>query len=453
VNLPADAPGLQAWRAFLEQFPGTSSVDLILPDLTGVPRGKRFTADAFAAVAEGGLAFATSLYGMDTTGTNVAASGLIWEEGDADRPCVLDWATLAPAPWRDGGAQILGGLADHDGTPFFADPRAVLRRVAARFEPQGLRPVAALELEFYLLDPASLKHGPLRPPRAPGGARPSETQVYSLDDLDDQAPFLERLACYCAAQGVPAKSAVAEYAPGQYEVNLGHVGDPVLAADHAFLLKRAVKAAARAVGLEATFMAKPFAGLAACGMHVHLSLVDGAGANRFAADEQALRHAIGGLRASMAEAMLIFAPNANSFRRLRPGSYAPLAPTWGHNNRTVALRIPAGGAAARRIEHRAPGSDANPYLALAAVLAGVHHGLEQELDPGPPTLGNAYAQAAPALPRTWIDAIETFGCGAILPGYLGPRLCAVYQACRIAERDRFSDIITPTEYSWYLRTV
>ncbi len=124
-----------------------------------------------------------------------------------------------------------------------------------------------------------------------------------------------------------AKGAVSEYAPAQFEVNLGHVADPLRAADQAFLLKRAIKAAARAEGLRATFMAKPFADRAANGLHVHVSLADRRGGNRFAADEQSLGHAIGGLQATMAEAMLLFAPNANSFRRLRPLSYAPLAPT------------------------------------------------------------------------------------------------------------------------------
>ena len=127
-------------------------------------------------------------------------------------------------------------------------------------------------------------------------------------------------------------------------------------------------------------MAKPLARQASSGLHVHVSLLEQDGANLFARDEQALGHAIAGLQATMAEAMLVFAPNANSYRRLRPLSYAPTAPTWGYNNRTVALRIPTGPPSARRIEHRLAGADANPYLVLAAVLAGIHHGLSAGLD-------------------------------------------------------------------------
>jgi glutamine synthetase len=439
----------EAWRAFVARSPGTATVDLILPDLAGIARGKRLSADAFEKAIDGGLTFASSVYGLDASGQNVDASGLIWEEGDADRPCLVDWTTLAPVPWQDGGAQVLAGLGDHDGRPFFADPRTVLAHVAARFAELDLRPVCALELEFHLFEAGSDPEHPSLPRTA--GTMPG--QVYGLDQLDERQGFLSRLAGFCAAQGLPAKSAVSEYAPDQFEVNLGHVDEPLGAADHAFLLKRAVKAAARAEGLLATFMAKPVPKQAASGLHVHVSLVDRAGANRFARAERTLAHAIAGLQATMAEAMLLFAPNANSFRRLRPLSYAPTAPTWGHNNRTVALRVPAGAPTARRIEHRVAGADANPYLVLAAVLAGIHHGLTHELEPDAPITGNAYAQVAPSLPLSWDRAIEALAAATVLPGYLGEAFCRLYRVCRAAERDRFAEAITPTEYAWYLGTL
>ncbi len=439
-----------AWQAFRARCPEVLTVDLILPDLVGIARGKRLTADAFEAALEGGLGFPSSLYGLDTTGANVDASGLIWEVGDADRPCRIDVATLAPVPWRPGGAQVLAGLGDPDGRPFFADPRAVLAAVAARFAPLGLTPVAALELEFTLLDGRVGRGG-----RPPIRVRPGMEcgAVYGLEPLDAEDALLARLQEYCARQDLPAKSAVSEYAPGQLEVNLGHVADPVRAADHAFLLKRAIKAAARAEGGQATFMAKPFADQAANGLHVHVSLLDAAGANHFAAEPAALRHAIAGLQATMAEAMLLFAPNANSFRRLKPRSYAPTAPTWGYDNRTVALRVPSGLPAARRIEHRVAGADANPYLVLAAVLAGIHHGLHHRPEPDAPISGNAYAEVEPSLPLSWDRAIDALAAAAILPDYLGAEFCRLYRVCRAAERDRFADLVTPVEYAWYLATV
>ena len=448
---PTDkAAAEQAWRAFKRRHPGTATVDLVLPDLAGIARGKRMTAAALESAIATGLTFASSVYGIDARGENVDASGLIWEEGDADRPCLVDWTTLAPVPWRDGGAQVLAGLGEDRGEAFFADPRAVLAGVAGRFASLGLQPVCALELEFYLLQERG-RGGDARPVRAVRDATPG--QVYGLHPLEDRETFLSRLADFCAAQDLPAKSAVSEYAPDQFEVNLGHLPDPVRAADHAFLLKRAVRAAARADGLLATFMAKPLSGQSPSGLHVHVSLITADGDNLFARDEQALRHAIAGLQTTMAESMLLCAPNANSYRRLRPLSYAPTAPTWGHNNRTVALRIPIGHPTARRIEHRVAGADANPYLVLAAVLAGIHHGLTHELQPDAPITGNAYDQVAPSLPLSWDRAIEALAEAIILPGYMGERFCRLYRVCRAAERDRFADVITPMEYAWYLHTL
>jgi glutamine synthetase len=454
-----DGPGSRAggapaaWGAFLERHPDVETVDLLIPDLAGIARGKRVLAKGFAGLLESGITFASSVYGMDGTGSNVEASGLIWEEGDADRPCALDPSPFAPVPWREGGAQVLARLLDHDGGAFFGDPRAALARVADRFQADGLRPVTALELEFYLIEPELDREGRPRPVSRGDGGTSSEGQVYGIDELAERDAFLACLQRFAAAQDLPVKGAVSEYSPGQYEINLGHGDDPVRSADHAFLLKRAIKAAARAVGCAATFMAKPFAARSSSGLHVHVSLWDRRGRNLFARDEQALRHAIAGLQATMAEAMLLFAPNANSYRRLRPLSYAPLAPTWGFNNRTVALRVIGENGTTRRIEHRTAGADANPYLALAAVLAGVHHGLEQGLEPDAPVSGSAYHKVAPNLPLSWEAAIAALERAAILPGYLGADFCRLYGVCRQAERERFEDRITPAEYAWYLRTV
>ena len=203
-------------------------------------------------------------------------------------------------------------------------------------------------------------------------------------------------------------------------------------------------------------MAKPFEEQSGSGLHVHLSLVDREGRNLFgetADGERLMRHAVGGLQDLMGEAMLVFAPNANSYRRLRPLTYAPTAPTWGWNNRTVALRIPPGPSSARRIEHRVAGADANPYLVLAAVLAGVLHGLEQRQEPTAPVTGNAYAQAEASLPLTWEDALAAFRAAGTLPGHLGERFCRLFAAVRQGERDRFHARITPTEHEWYLTAV
>jgi glutamine synthetase len=448
---------LASLDAFLDEHPLTESVDLLLPDLAGIPRGKRIPPQALRGAHEGEAFFTTTLYALDTPGANVDRSGLVWEEGDADRRLELDPRTLRPVPWRPGGAQIIGGLAEFDGSPFFANPRQVLAGVAARFADLGLKPVAALEFEFYLVDMAGDDAGRPQPRFAERlGRRPVETEVFTPERMEDQEPFLELVDRYCTVQELPVKSALAEFGPGQFEVNLGHVDDMVEAADHGLMLKRCIKAAARATGQRATFMAKPFVEHSGSGLHVHLSLLDREGRNLFgetADGELHLRHAIAGLQATMAEAMLIMAPNANSYRRLRPLTYAPTSPCWGWNNRTVALRIPPGGPKARRIEHRVAGADAHPYLALAAVLAGVLHGLERQEEPTAPVTGNAYAQAEASLPLTWEDAIRAFRQGETLPTYLGERFCRLFAAVREGERDRFHARITPTEYEWYLTAV
>ena len=448
---------MDAFDEFLREHPLTESVDVLLPDLAGVLRGKRLPPSSVRRAIDGEAFFTTTVYSIDTPGANVSESGLVWEEGDADRAWRLDPATVRPVPWRPGGAQMLSGMAEADGAAFFADCRQLVAQLASRFGALGLRPVAALEYEFYLIDAANDERGAPQVPRSERlGRRSDETEVFAPERLEDQEAFFELVDRYCEAQELPVKGALCEFAPGQFEINLGHVDDMLLAADQGVMLKRCIKAAARATGQRATFMAKPFAEQSGSGLHVHLSLVDGSGRNLFGETpegERVLGHAVRGLQDLMAEAMLIFAPNANSYRRLRPLTYAPTAPSWGWNNRTVALRIPPGTGSARRIEHRVAGSDANPYLVVAAMLAGVLQGLEQRLDPGPPVVGNAYAQSPVALPLTWEAALAAFHTAEHLPRWFGPKFCKLFGAVRQGERDRFHARITPTEYEWYLTTV
>jgi glutamine synthetase len=209
----------------------------------------------------------------------------------------------------------------------------------------------------------------------------------------------------------------------------------------------------------ATFMAKPFADAAGNGLHLHVSINDGAGANIFASPvgspNAPLLHAIGGLKAALAESLAIFAPNANSYRRFRAGSFAPVSASWGMDNRTTSLRITAGADAGRHIEHRIAGADANPYLALAALLAGVHHGLVRHIDPGPPVIGDGYAAAAAdpaaaALPGDWFAAVRALEAGTILPGYLGAATIAMFASVKRTEQQRYMAVVPPLDHDWYL---
>lgn len=445
----------RALAAVLDAAPTIEAVDLLVADNAGLLRGKRVPVDAMERVGAEGLRLPGSMFSMDATGRIVHGTGIVAEEGERDRFCRPVEHSFAPVPWSDAGggatrAQALTSMYEEAGEPFFGDPRQALARVAGRFKELKLVPTVAAELEFYLVAPAAAGEPP-RPLAAPAGAA---TQVYAIDRLDAAADFLAALHRACAAQNIPTETAVAESGPGHFEVNLRHQGDPLVAADHAILFKRAVRAVAARHGARATFMAKPFSEASGSGLHFHVSLVDARGENVFAQGEaegnEPLGFAVGGLLAAMREAMLIFAPNANSYRRFQPGAFVPTLATWGINNRTTALRIPPGGAGARRIEHRVAGADANVYLALAAILAGIHHGITGRIAPPAPAEGDASGAGGEPLPRDWAAALAAFESARILPAYLDPRFCALFLRCRAVERERFEAHVSPLEHEWYL---
>jgi glutamine synthetase len=446
-------------RAFLDAHPDLQFFEIVFTAMSGVPRGKRLRRGELMAIYENGRFLPGSVLVCDVTGRDVEETGLVWEDGDADRIAWPAPGTLVPAPWlgADTG-QVIASLFELDGTANDLDPRHVLQGVVDRFAADGLTPVVACELEYYLVDPARGPNGELTLAAGRGGERPSLHGVYGLRELEDFSGFLRELWATADAQGVPLEAAISEYAPGQLELTLRHGPDALRAADEAVMYKRLAKGVAARHGLEATFMAKPFAELSGSGLHLHVSVIDGEGRNIFAdkAPEGAppLAHAVGGLKALLAESMAIFAPNANSYRRFRPNSYAPVAPTWGINNRTVSLRVPAGPPASRHIEHRVAGADANPYLALAALLAGVHHGLTHKIDPGPPVHGDGYAAAAAAnerLPAHWFAAVDHFEASKVLADYLGARFVSMFAKVKRAEQDRFNAVVSPLDYDWYLK--
>jgi glutamine synthetase len=253
---------------------------------------------------------------------------------------------------------------------------------------------------------------------------------------------------------------ISEYAPGQYELTLRYRTDLARAADDLICLKRLVRGVARRHKLTACFMAKPLAACAGSGMHLHVSLADGTGGNAFSETtpggiNDTLRHAIGGMLATMAESMLVFAPHANSWRRFVARSYAPLSPTWGVNNRSVAIRVPAGPLSARRFEHRVAGVDANPHLLAATVLAGVEAGLAGGIDPGQPVTGNGYesVSAANGMPRDWNSAIAAARASAFLRTALGDTLHRSFLAIKDAEAYRVASSVGALDYTLYLDSV
>ncbi|NNE06331.1 MAG: glutamine synthetase, partial [Xanthomonadales bacterium] len=327
----------QALAAFLKAHPETRFLDAFAPDINGVLRGKRVQADEFEKLFVGGSNYCAASTLMNVRGEAPENVKYGAHDGDPDIRSIGVVDSLKPVPWASlPTAQCLLELEEFDGTPYPLDPRNVLRQSLAKLADLDLHPVMATELEFYLVDYDGDTFVPRMPKIAGSDWEQVGVQFASFDDLDDVEPFLVDLDAFCRIQDIPAGAALSEYSPGQFEVNLNHVDDPVLACDHALLLKRAVKAAAKKNGLSATFMAKPFAEHAGSGLHMHISLLDGDGKNVFSGQGEddfsdTLRHAIGGLRDVMPESMAIFAPNANSYRRYAPGWYVPASPNWGPN--------------------------------------------------------------------------------------------------------------------------
>jgi glutamine synthetase len=364
----------------------------------------------------------------------------------------VPWATLPTA-------QVLLEMSNLDGSPYENDPRNVLRKALKPLGDMGLKPVMALELEFYLVEHDGERFVP-KMPRIPGSDLPQGGMQYAMmEDLYEFDDFLTDLDTFCRAQNIPAGAALSEFSPGQFEVNLHHVDDPVLACDQAVLLKRAIKAAATSNGLAATFMAKPFAESAGSGMHLHVSVLDEDGQNIFAGScddgpfSNQLKHAIGGLGEAMPESMSIFAPNANSYRRHAPGNFVPATPSWGPNHRGVAMRLPLAGPENKRLEHRVAGADTNPYLVVAAVLAGIHHGLSHQTTPRAMTAERARLEYEVGVPVRWSEALDEFDRGKILPKYIGADYHELYSKCRREEEANFHSEIPTKDFEWYLRAV
>lgn len=439
-------------------MPDLEQVDFILPDMNALSRGKRVSAEAVGKVYENGVCLPMSLLGTDVTGNTVEETGLGYDIGDEDRVCRPIPGTLRPVPWSARPmAQALLAMEDRDGKVFSANPREVLKCVLDRFAARGLTPVVAVELEFYLLDAQLTPEGfPQTSINPATGLRNRTTQVYSMQDLDDYQGFTDDIDAVCRAQKIPADTAVAEYAPGQFEINLKHRADALAACDDAILLKRAIKAVAAKQGLQATFMAKPFAEQAGSGTHIHVSLLDRDGRNIFACTPDApadtLKAAIAGLQRRSDESLVIFAPHANSYRRFVLNAFVPLNTCWGFNNRTVAMRVPYSDPKNVRIEHRIAGADANPYLVTAAVLAGILDGLDHPADPGPPIAGNAYEQTE-IRELFWRETLRDFMASSWIADTFGPEFRHIFGQQKLKELRSFNREVTSLEIDWYLRLV
>ncbi len=448
---------LNELEKLLQRHPEIQFIDAIIPDLNGLIRGKRFPIGDADKIYTAGVQIPESIVLLDCLGESSDPRGRGFSDGDPDGTLRPIENTTKHVPWGDGTrAQVLMRLDADDGTPCPVDPRTIAARVVERINELGYQLQIAFELEFYLLDKDLDGRGR---PKLPVGASleqsGGDTQVYLLEDLDGHDGFLSKVTKSCEVQDVPASVITSEYSPSQYEINLCHVRNPLQAADHCVLLKRIIRGCATQFGMQASFMPKPFIDLSGSGMHIHVSLEDQANGNLFCSRTELgsdlLRHAIGGLLDTLTDMFAIFAPGRNSYRRFVPNLYVPVNRTWGYNNRSVAVRIPAGDARARRLEHRVAGADANPYLVLAAVLAGIHYGIIHTIEPGEASTDfNVSGVVDESIPFEWGRAIENLQDSEFAATYFSREYIDIYCALRRAERKRYGEYVSEQEYRLYL---
>jgi glutamine synthetase len=436
-------PSAHELQAYFQQH-GVRDVECMFPDISGYPRGKLMPAASLVAGQELRICQAIPMQAV----TGDYSYDPVFPDADPDVRLVPDLDTLRLSPWASQPrAMVIHDCVELDGEPCAFAPRSLLKTVLARYAAQGLQPIVAPEIEFYLTQAGTDPALPLQMPALPGGRAEIGQSAFSLNLLNGLAPFWDEFRGALETLHIRADTWLHEVGPGQFEINLLH-GDALAVADQAFLFKYAAKEIALKHGLNAVFMAKPIAGLAGSSMHLHQSIVDAQGRNIFSqadgTEAPALRHFLAGLQTHLPDLLLMFAPFINSFRRYVPGSQAPVNLHWGYDNRTTALRIPQGSPAARRVENRIAGADANPYLAIAASLAAGLAGLQAQQQPSEPITSNGYDQAH-TLPRHFAQAQSQMAGSASARALLGDTFVTGYCAVKALEHESFLNEISAWE--------
>ncbi|OON60429.1 glutamine synthetase [Massilia sp. KIM] len=432
-------------REFLREH-GIHEVECVITDMTGIARGKILPKDLFLDGDHMRLpksVLLNTVNGEQPNNTPYVGST------DPDMVCVPDPATMRVVPWAsERVALVIHDCQEFDGTPVELAPRSVLRRVLRQYAARGWRPVVAPEMEFYLVARNTDPHQPLSPPTGRTGMTELGRQSYSIDAVNDFDPFFLELSDFCKRHELGVETLIHEAGAGQMEINFAH-GDALELADRVFLFKRAVRETALRHGIFATFMAKPMETEPGSAMHVHQSVVDAAtGRNVFSNEDGGpsalFFHFIAGLERYVPDALLMFAPHVNSYRRLSRFQNAPTNVRWGYDNRTCGIRVPNSSPQARRVENRVPGVDVNPYLAMAATLSCGLLGMVEGLRPSEPTPDSA-EQVNDDLPRDLEDAILRMRQCPQLGAMLGELFVQAYCEVKELEYATFSRVISSWE--------
>ncbi|MEW6597190.1 MAG: glutamine synthetase family protein [Pseudomonadota bacterium] len=437
---------LQSW---IEQR-GISEIECLIPDMNGVLRGKVLpVGKLFQSTRDGSLKLPSSVFSVTVTGeyADPDDDDEAYQDPDMTLRPAADTLCVAPG-FKTPTAFVFADAFHTDGSPWASSPRHVLKAVQALYRQRGWRPVVAPELEFYLTAQNPDPDLPLAPPAGRSGRAETSPQPYGLEAITEYEDLIETVYEYSEAAGLNVDTMIHESGTAQLEINFLH-GDPVRLSDQVLVFKRIVRQVALQHGVYATFMAKPMAAQPGSAMHLHISVEDhDSGVNLFAdddgADSKMFRHYIGGLQKYLPEVAPLFAPNVNSFRRMRPSHSAPINVQWGLDNRSCGLRVPISDRENRRIENRLPGADANPYLAIAAALTCGYLGIEQEIEPSAPAVGNAY-QHARTLPKTLEEALERFRDCAPVREVLGEAFARAFTCIKEAELEAFQGVISSWE--------
>lgn len=420
----------------------TEDVEVFVPDMAGIARGKIFPADKFGA---GELKLPEAIFAQTISGDYVANKNNV---EDRDMLLIPDPETLRPVPWAsDPAASIFLDCVRKDGSQVGASPRGVLQKVLALFAAQGWTPVVAPEVEFYLIRSHTDPFKEVEPPAGRLGRTEAAKQPYSIDAMNDFEPFINRVYVLCEAQGIQVGTLSQEMGPGQFEINFHH-GNALELADQVLLFKRSAKEAAIEHGMHVTFLARPMSGEAGSSLHIHQSILGKDGHNLFSNNDGAASELfdfyIGGLQKYMPEAMLVFTPYANSFRRLLSYWSSPVNLEWAVDNRTVGLRVPDSEPEARRVENRLAGADVNPYLVMAATLVCGYLGMIEGVQAQAPVEGSAY-ELPFSLHPDMHAAITALQASAAMRNTLGDEFVDLYCLVKEKECRVFEQIVTPWE--------
>ncbi|AVY92936.1 MULTISPECIES: glutamine synthetase family protein [Microvirgula] len=427
-----------------------TEVECIVPDMTGVARGKIIPKDKFLSEPDMRLPEAVLIQ----TVTGDYPDDCYLDLTDPDMVLRPDPTSLRFVPWAtDPTAQLIYDCYRSDGSPVETSPRSVLRRVLELYSARGWEPVLAPEMEFYLLSPNPDPDIPVQPPVGRTGRAEFGRRSYSIDAVNEFDPVFEDIYDYCHAQNLEVDTLIHEVGTAQMEINFEH-GDPLALADQVFLFKRTVREAAFRHNMYATFMAKPMEGEPGSAMHMHQSIIDKhTGRNLFSNEDgspsQAFFHFIGGLQKYLPETMPFFAPYVNSYRRLTPNVAAPTNVEWGYDNRTVGLRVPHSSPAGRRVENRVPGVDVNPYIAMAASLACGYLGLVNSIDPRDPVASNAY-DVPTEFPHGTEEALVRLTHCKEIAAVLGERFVELFIGMKQKEFAEYFRVISPWERKFLL---